>query len=884
MPSLDPIERLNAALTGRYAVERELGEGGMATVYLADDLKHDRKVALKVLKPELAVVVGAERFLTEIKTTARLQHPHILPLFDSGEADSFLFYVMPYVEGETLRDRLDREKQLPVEEAVRIAAEIADALHYAHGRNIVHRDVKPANVLLQDGRVLVADFGIALAVSAAGASRLTETGLSVGTPQYMSPEQATGDRDLDGRSDLYSLACITYEMLAGDPPHSASTAQAILGKILTESARPITEVRRTVPEHVAAAVQAGLERLPADRFATAQEFADALTGVRPVGHLAGAGTGSRSRGNTRGRSRGLLAGAFAAGVAVTAVGFGLWGPSGSEPSGQAASPFTFPFQLEPAERIATDHDQLLFDISDDGQVISWIGPRAPDERRVFFRNVNDLLVRAVPRTEGVEISWLDLSPDGTEVAFQREDGGLWVTALDGTGTSQQVFDDPLWSWAWAADGSWVLAPPYAGLLRLAAPGGEPEVLTRLEGGEVTHQYPQVLPDGESVLFSVGYEHFWNAHIEVATPDGDSVARKRLIEDAYSARYVDSGHLVFGRGDQILAVPFDLETLSVTGPEEALVSNVQRDASGLVTEFAVSLNGTVVYLPAQGLSDYRLAWFDDGGSLEWLDVPASAYIAAVPSPDLTAIGVAARGDEDRSLQVYRIDTERGVPTRVTDRGSHTEVVWSPNGDTLLFNSTRDGYLNLYTASVSGRGDIRRLTTAAVDQHPTSWAGDGRIAYFERLPFDERRVALRPDADPSSSATQMTRDEVWESDPVLSPNGEWLALTQGQEVVIRHLTDGRELQVSASGGYRPQWSPDGRVLYFAAGDMSGRIKRVDVGPDGSLGREVQVFAPGEQIEVEGYSPFSVASDGRLLLIARERWSEPTEVIVSMGLLGG
>ena len=224
-----PVERLNAALEGRYRIERELGQGGMATVYLADDIKHERKVALKVLKPELAAVVGAERFLAEIKTTANLQHPHILPLFDSGEADKFLFYVMPYVEGETLGDRLDRDHQLPVDEAVQIATAVANALDYAHRHGVIHRDIKPANLLIHDGQPVISDFGIALAVGTAGQGRLTETGLSVGTPHYMSPEQATGDQTVGVATDIYALGAVLYEMLVGDPPYTGSTAQAILG-------------------------------------------------------------------------------------------------------------------------------------------------------------------------------------------------------------------------------------------------------------------------------------------------------------------------------------------------------------------------------------------------------------------------------------------------------------------------------------------------------------------------------------------------------------------------------------------------------------------------------------------------------------------------------
>jgi eukaryotic-like serine/threonine-protein kinase len=223
-----PVESLRAALAGRYGLERELGAGGMATVYLAHDLRHDRRVAIKVLRPELAAVIGAERFLREIKTIANLQHPHILGLIDSGEVHGTAYYVMPFVEGESLRDRLTREKQLPIAEAVRLATEVASALDYAHRHGVIHRDIKPENVMLHDGSALVADFGIALAVSSAGGSRMTETGMSLGTPHYMSPEQAMGEREITARSDVYALGAMTYEMLVGEPPFTGPTAQAIV--------------------------------------------------------------------------------------------------------------------------------------------------------------------------------------------------------------------------------------------------------------------------------------------------------------------------------------------------------------------------------------------------------------------------------------------------------------------------------------------------------------------------------------------------------------------------------------------------------------------------------------------------------------------------------
>ncbi|MBL8978836.1 MAG: serine/threonine protein kinase, partial [Gemmatimonadetes bacterium] len=291
----EPIAALTTALADRYRVERKLGEGGMATVYLAEDLKHQRKVALKVLRPELAAILGAERFLHEIRTTANLQHPHILPLHDSGQVESTVFYVMPFVEGESLRDRLDREKQLPIEDAVRIASQVAGALDYAHRHGVIHRDIKPENILLHDGSALVADFGIALAASSTGGTRMTETGMSLGTPHYMSPEQAMGEREITARSDVYALGVVAYEMLTGDPPFTGSTAQAIVARVVTEDPRSITLQRKTVPPHVEEAVLTALSKLPADRFATAAEFAAAL---------AGQGTGLRRPATTAVRTDG----------------------------------------------------------------------------------------------------------------------------------------------------------------------------------------------------------------------------------------------------------------------------------------------------------------------------------------------------------------------------------------------------------------------------------------------------------------------------------------------------------------------------------------------------------------------------------------------------
>ena len=335
MPEL--LGRLQSALADRYRIEREIGAGGMATVYLAQDVRHDRRVALKVLRPELAAVIGAERFLAEIKLTANLQHPHILPLFDSGEADSLLFYVMPFVEGESLRDRLNREKQLPVDDAVRIATEVAGALDYAHRHGVVHRDIKPENILLHDGQALVADFGIALAASKASGARMTETGMSLGTPHYMSPEQAMGEREITARSDVYALGAVLYEMLTGEPPFTGPTAQAIVARVLTESPRPLAAAaahhpapRRGGGAHRAreAAGRPVRHRRGVRRGAQGQELRHARCRSRPAARRAPAGAGRRAAALAR---IGRLAALAPPSLATAAALWGWLRPTPAQP-------------------------------------------------------------------------------------------------------------------------------------------------------------------------------------------------------------------------------------------------------------------------------------------------------------------------------------------------------------------------------------------------------------------------------------------------------------------------------------------------------------------------------------------------------------------------
>ena len=588
----DPVARLNAALEGRYAIERELGEGGMATVYLADDLKHERKVALKVLKPELAAVVGAERFLAEIKTTANLTHPHILPLHDSGEADGFLFYVMPHIEGESLRERIDREKQLGVDDAVAITQKVANALDYAHEHGVVHRDIKPGNILLSEqGEPLIADFGIALAVAQAGGGRITETGLSLGTPHYMSPEQATGDRDVDPRSDVYALGYVLYEMLAGQPPFSATTAQAVLVKILTADAPSITSERRTVPPHVGHALSQALEKLPADRFTSAAEFAAAL-GDPNFTYEARARTSVQAPtpepvaatifGSRRGWPRAAVA-------AVALVGLAVAGTLGVA------------LRPTPEPGVPTRSEVTGLDLSGPG---GWRLAISPDGRWIVagdsedglpslsVRSAEDPEWRRLPNTAGATDP--TFSPDGQSVAFNAGGAISKVPITGGPALPIAGGIEP----HWGLNDTIVYAEGNH-LYRVGSSGGEPELLL-FSSDTLVVRRPHLLPNGRAVVFGTARA----AASRIALFEIETGEVRELVPAGNQPRYVPTGHLIYGHADgALMGVPFDLETLQTTGAAVTLLPELAVQGGG-ASQFAVSETGTLIYDGSLGESSGR----------------------------------------------------------------------------------------------------------------------------------------------------------------------------------------------------------------------------------------------------------------------------------------
>ncbi|MEJ2207121.1 MAG: protein kinase, partial [Gemmatimonadota bacterium] len=672
----DPIERINAALDGRYRIEREIGQGGMATVYLADDVRHNRKVALKVLKPELAAVVGADRFLAEIEVTAKLQHPHILPLFDSGEADGFLFFVMPYIEGETLRDRIDREKQLPVDEAVGIARAVAAALSVAHEQGVIHRDIKPGNILLSRGEPLVADFGISLAVAQAGGARLTETGLSVGTPYYMSPEQATGDREITAASDVYALGCVLYEMLVGEPPYVGNTAQAVLGKILTEKPRSPTQVRSVLPPNIEAAVMRSLEKLPADRFMSASGFVRALTdtGFRhgpDPSQVAGQPSGSRT----------LLTGGLAV-ATVVLLATTLWGwLRPAAPAPVVRFELTLPEGLVPATgqgvnfAISPDGSRVVFAASSPGQAV-----------QLWQRALDQLGPAPIAGTEDARNPVF--SPGGDAVAFSAG-GRLTTVSLTGAPPLALVTEGVMTAGggvSWGEDGWLYFRRPGQGIWRVSENGGQPEQVTEPTPPDLGHSWMEALPGGRGLLFTrdLGAQ----GEDEIAALDLESGEIRTVLQGAM-ARYARSGHIVFTSGEgTLLAAPFDLGRLEVTGPARTLLEGVQVNA-GSASYFAMSSTGALIYRSGGEADGGSPVWIGRDGSEELLD-PAIDGVLSTPavSPDGRKVAFQRTGGGSPS-DIWIYDADQGTFTRLTFEGSNIEPFWSPDGREVGFSSDRGG---------------------------------------------------------------------------------------------------------------------------------------------------------------------------------------------------
>jgi Tol biopolymer transport system component len=770
--------QLADALVQRYVLDRELGHGGMATVYLARDLKHDRPVALKVLHPHLAATLGPERFHQEIRLAARLQHPHVLTVFDSGESGGHLWFTMPYVEGESLRSRLERAGPLQLHDALRIAREAGEALQYAHEHGVVHRDIKPENILLtKDGNTLVADFGIARHLDSAATSHLTATGIVVGTPSYMSPEQASGEHEVDGRSDVYSLGCVLYEMLAGSPPFTGTTAHAIIAKHFSQSAPPVV-TPGGVPPAISRAIARALAKSPAERFPTAADFVNALE----------EGSGAVERRSPL-RVALIALGALAIVAGAVVAGRQL----GQSPGGSAGS-------------VVPGRERKLSQLTVAGGVEQW-PTWSPDGTRLVYAGeaggFRQLFVRTLAtgderrlthsRHDDIQPAW---SPDGQRLAFVRantaggklepsdingwyfEGGDIWNLDLS-SGKETKLVNDAFGP-AWSPDGS---------LLAFDARWGGPR---RIWVADARGRNPrQITADSNDAVVHAGAR--WS-------PDGTRLVFRRIEKT---------------KADIAVA---DLHSSSATRLTDDIVADMDP---------AWAPNGRSVYFASArggGLNLWRVPVAAGGtpaGPAEQLTTGAGDDVQPAPSPDGSRIAFAVLGINS---DIWRLPVSpqtgrvAGAPepvvgtTRVESRGA-----WSPDGRAIAFNSDRRGDMNLWIRSMAD-GSERQLTHGAGGDYQPNWSPDARtIVFFSARSGNADIWAVRLS---DGVLSRLTDDPSTDTNPFYSPDGRHIAYLSergGRSEVWVMNADGsnqRRLYDGAAGGHFLRWTRDGTAVVFRA----------------------------------------------------------------------
>ncbi|HEU4523550.1 MAG TPA: protein kinase [Gemmatimonadales bacterium] len=884
----NPPARLASALSDRYRLVRELGQGGMATVHLAEDLKHGRKVAIKVLHPELSAVLGGERFLAEIKVTANLQHPHILGLIDSGEADGLLYYVMPYVAGESLRARLVREGQLPVDEALRLAREVASALDYAHRQGVVHRDIKPENTLLQDGAALVADFGIALAVEEAGGHRMTQTGMSLGTPAYMSPEQAMGERKIGPRSDVYALGAMTFEMLAGEPPFTGPSSQAIVAKVLTEQPPSLRAKRPSVPPAAEAAILTALQKLPADRWGSAKEFGDALA-VTTTHHTPIAATMpvavSRDRPRAAWRFPVSWLGWIVAGIACAVAGWTLLRPRPGLPPSRLAI-------LAPGlggSGASSSQRHLTFEPDGQTLVYSMVGTHGVLQ---LVRQPLDAEA-PTPISGAVQVSSPLVSPDGrTVIATQGVRSQVLRIPIEG-GSPELLVRTLLTSddAAFASDGTlWVSLPTTGRIGRVA---GDSLALIAAKG---QHRIQQILPDGRTAL--TVRARVGNATGAVLLVDLETGRETAIFEAPVVEARITRGYLVVVTlGGNLQAAPLDRSGRRVVGGAVTIATNVAVTGTA-VAQFAVAPNGNVAYIPEE---PYSLVFLDRAGSSRLATSERRNFHHPMFSPDGRRLSLDFNSIEGRN--VWILGLEEGTLTRASfDRDGH-DATWSPDGRFITYITPiagPDGVTLVLLRKRPGSAEPPdTLLASGLLSYTGLWLRDGSALVTTA-------TRLRSDAGASDSADAGSRTDVaivrnggrGPIEPLVaspfsewyvgaSPDGRWICFVSDQsgrdEVYVRDLAGEQDqVLVSLDGGTEPVWSHDGRQLFYREtrqADPYLIAAEIRTGPTLAVASRKRLFPVGDMVGTNPHANYDVSPDGTTFAMVRR--SPAARIVVIQNL---
>jgi len=917
----DPIAPIRAAVSGRYEILREIGQGAFATVYLARDLRHERDVAFKILNADPTSETGELRFLREIRVLAKLQHPNILPLIDSGHADAMLYYVMPFVSGETLRQKMHRERQVTLTAAVAITREAADALASAHEHGIIHRDMKPENILLSAGHPIIADFGIARAIDLAGVRQLTRTGIgSPGTPAYMSPEQLMAEGEVDPRTDIYSLGCVLYEMLTGKPPFSGKDGFV---RRFTEPPPLPSILRVGLPRSLDLIATKALAREPRDRYSTAAEMAEALANadlsdarfMPPASAFEPrqvVSDSQRALGSERAmmepvsipvreppvqfRPRRLFASlsakrALAAGVALVALVaiFLAWPRPGrvavnTEPirRWEIVLPDSAPLAFVGVASLGIGRPSLA--LSPDGNRVVYVA-RNGTNTLLYTRELDKLGATGLTGTEGAYFPFF--SPDGRWLAFFSDPYLKKVSIPDGQVITLARVNQPMGG-AWTADGRILVADDQGSKPSWVSDAGGVPSRIQLEGG-ISHQwrYPQLLPDGKWALHTD-----WDGSLTLSSVESgrayaitNSAVTRRDSADASSLIfgtspvYVSTGHIVYltGVGGVLMALPFDAANRKVLGPPVPVLNGIRQEAEAGAGQFTIARDGTLLYAPGTDAGRSVLVSLDMRGNLDTLPFPAAGYNGFELSPDGKQILIRVQSASGRA-ELWVFDIDRGAQTRIPTDGIPLHIPrWWPDGKQILFSEfTRRGGLiaPVIRERLDGLSHRDTLLAAAMSAVP---APDGHHIAATGL-NNKPGLWLLPVDGSTDKPVQLSSESL--SFTSFSPDGKWIVyhVSDPPEVYVSSVERPQlRYKISSSGGEEPLWSPKGDRIVYRNGQQ---WLAVDVSTkDGFNASKARVVFEGPYLNVPGWShSFFPDGERQLLLLGPQEQTSNRFVAVT------
>jgi serine/threonine protein kinase/Tol biopolymer transport system component len=850
---------------GSYEILLQIGAGGMGEVYKAHDTKLGREVAIKVL-PE-AFAHDAERlsrFQREAKMLASLNHPNIATIHGLEHSNGTHFLIMELVSGETLAERIKRDRAVPIEEALAIAKQIAEALETAHEKGIIHRDLKPANVkVTPEGKVKVLDFGLAKAFAGDGASEdpsnsptlsMTATmhGVILGTAAYMSPEQARG-KSVDKRTDIWAFGCVLYELLTGKHAFEGETVTEILAAVL--KGEPDWQVLpSTTPVQIRSLLRRCLQKDKTLRMQAAGdariEIQEALIAPTPAEPISVA----PSRPGRTWRQMAVFGLALLVGMAVS--GLAVWNlkPAPAKPVSRMV------INLPPGDQLAAQ-DFPAIAISPDGTQLAYVAIHA-GTRQIFLRALDSLEAKPLSGTEGANTPFF--SPDGQSLGFFAG-GRLKKISVSG-GAALTLGNAAVPSGAtWGSNGTIIFAPTAASVLeQISDAGGAPQALTHLDNGDVAHGWPELLPSSNAVLFAGGGG---GPNPEIAVQSRSSGERRNLVAGGTAPHYAATGHLIFAQGGNLMAVPFDGRRLQVTGAAIPVVEGVLQ--SGFVggVQYALSNTGSLVYVLGGSLAAERLVWVSRNGTEQALAAPPRTYIYPRISPEGRRVAV---GIVEEGIQLWLYDLARDALTRLTFGGNtNFNAAWTPDGKRIAFLSNKEGPQNVFWQLADGSGGLERLTTSEYTQPPRSFSSDGKLlAFVEIDPTTGYDIWILRLSD--RKAQPFLRTPFNESVPAFSPDGRSLAYISDEsgrfEIYVQpYPGPGSKYQISTEGGTEPVWNPNGKELFYRSGD---KMMAVDITtqPSFSVGKPRMLFQ-GPYVPTPITFPFyDVSPDGQRFLMIK------------------